>query len=214
MPHRQLAWLEYTLLFFGVPLLLSRPWGRALPQAPEILLLAVAAPCTVWLRWRRRREGGFWRGDRSAEQRELRRLLRRFGLAGFGIVALVLVAWPARLFDLPAERPGLWALVLLTYPLSVWLQEVVFRAYFFARFRTIFPHRRRMILASAAAFGWVHLPYGNGVAITLAFAGGLFFAATYARSRSLRLVFLEHTLYGSLIFTVGLGGFFLLHGAP
>jgi CAAX protease family protein len=39
--------------------------------------------------------------------------------------------------------------------------------------------------------------------------GGWFFAQTYWRTQSMRLVCLEHTLYGSLIFSVGLGVFFL-----
>jgi hypothetical protein len=39
-------------------------------------------------------------------------------------------------------------------------------------------------------------------------AGGLLFARDYARHRSLSLTCLEHSLYGCLIFTIGLGRFF------
>ena len=120
------------------------------------------------------------------------------------------IRYCGRLFDLPADRPLLWAAVLLTYPLSVYPQELVFRTFFFARYSLIFPRQDHMILASALSFGWAHIFYGHRLSMVLAFVGGLFFAATYARTRSLRLVFLEHTLYGSLLFTVGLGSFFLL----
>lgn len=62
--------------------------------------------------------------------------------------------------------------------------------------------------ASALAFGWMHLVYGNLVAIGLTLAGGWYFADTYAKTGSLRLATLEHALYGNLLFTIGLGGFF------
>jgi uncharacterized protein len=39
-------------------------------------------------------------------------------------------------------------------------------------------------------------------------ASGLLFALRYAVTRSLRAVYLEHTLWGGLVFTVGLGRFF------
>jgi hypothetical protein len=45
----------------------------------------------------------------------------------------------------------------------------------------------------------------------LTLIGGWFFAETYARTRSMRLVWLEHALYGCLVFTIGLGDYFY-HG--
>ena len=39
-------------------------------------------------------------------------------------------------------------------------------------------------------------------------AGGLLFAWDYARHRSLRVTWIEHSLYGCLIFTVELGRLF------
>jgi hypothetical protein len=43
------------------------------------------------------------------------------------------------------------------------------------------------------------------------FFGGLLFAHTYHTSKSLALVWLEHTLYGWTLFTLGLGWYFY-HG--
>jgi hypothetical protein len=44
--------------------------------------------------------------------------------------------------------------------------------------------------------------------MVLSFLGGLLFAKTYRDTGSLRAVFVEHYIYGAVIFTVGLGEFF------
>lgn len=80
------------------------------------------------------------------------------------------------------------------------------RAFFFERCEALFG--RATILMSAVAFAFLHLLYENVVAVVLTLAGGLLFSITYARSRSLRLVWLEHSLYGILVLTIGLGEFF------
>jgi membrane protease YdiL (CAAX protease family) len=64
------------------------------------------------------------------------------------------------------------------------------------------------LLISALIFAWMHLIFRNPLAVILTLVGGWFFAQTYARTRSLRLVCLEHALYGNLIFTIGLGEYF------
>jgi membrane protease YdiL (CAAX protease family) len=68
------------------------------------------------------------------------------------------------------------------------------------------------VLASALLFGTAHIFLGNFVAPVMSFFGGILFASTYARTRSLALVAIEHALYGDMIFTVGLGQYFY-HGA-
>ena len=68
-----------------------------------------------------------------------------------------------------------------------------------------------MILASAAAFAFLHIIFRNGLAVALTFAGGLLFAARYAQTGSLAASTFEHALYGCWLFTVGLGQFFY-HG--
>ena len=113
---------------------------------------------------------------------------------------------------LPVTRPGLWAVILVLYPVvSVYPQELVYRVWFFHRYRPALGGEGPALLASALAFGWVHVIFGNGLAVGLAAAGGLLLAETYRRTRSLTLVSVEHALYGQLVFTVGLGEFFY-HG--
>jgi membrane protease YdiL (CAAX protease family) len=45
-------------------------------------------------------------------------------------------------------------------------------------------------------------------AVTVSFIGGLIFACRFVKTRSFLAVWLEHALYGDLIFTIGLGRFF------
>lgn len=118
-----------------------------------------------------------------------------------------------QLFDLPRTQPRLWLGILAFYPLfSVYPQELVYRALFFARYRPLFSSARATAAASAAAFGFVHIVFQNWPAVLLTLLGGWLFADTYARTYSLRLVWLEHALYGGLMFTVGLGRYFY-HGS-
>jgi len=120
-------------------------------------------------------------------------------------------AWftPGRFLNFPRERPWLWLAVMVLYPvLSVFPQELFYRVYFFRQFRSLFGDRWGMVIASLVAFSWVHIIFRNPYAIGLTAVGGYYFADTYRRSGSLRLVCTEHALYGCLVFTVGLGEFF------
>lgn len=144
---------------------------------------------------------------------ELRRILWRFAGAAVAVTVLVWLRMPGRLFDFPRERTGLWLAVMVLYPLlSVYAQEVLYRRFFFREFRGLFAREWQLVAASAVAFAWMHVIFRNEWAVGLTLIGGAFFADTYRRTGSLRLVCLEHMLYGNLIFTVGLGRFFF-HGA-
>ncbi len=131
-----------------------------------------------------------------------RGLLPLFGVA-------VVVALPERFLQFPRERPLVWLLVMLLYPLlSVYPQEIIFRAFFFHRYGEALGSRSAVIGASAIAFGYAHIILHNWVAVTLSVIGGALFAWTYERSRSLLAASIEHALYGCAIFTLGLGWYF------
>lgn len=122
----------------------------------------------------------------------------RFGLAA-----------PKMLFSLIKTAPALWLLVMIFYPvLSVYPQELLYRAYFFHRFKPLFGERTGMILASAMLFGFVHIIFGSWISIALTAAGGVLFGMTYRKSGSLLLACLEHALFGDFIFTIGIGRYF------
>jgi len=102
--------------------------------------------------------------------------------------------------------------VMVAYPvLSVYPQGLLFRAFFFERYTDLFPGEWAMILASAAAFAFLHIIFRNWLAVALTFAGGLLFAMRYAETNSLATSSFEHALYGCWLFTVGLGQYFY-HG--
>ena len=120
------------------------------------------------------------------------------------------VDWPAvRLFSLPLGHPGLWAIIMVFYPaISVWPQEVLYRAFFFHRYARILPAPAARIALSALVFGFMHIVFMNPVAPLLCTLGGLLFAQTYHRTHSLFAASFEHALYGCWVFTVGLGAYF------
>jgi hypothetical protein len=119
---------------------------------------------------------------------------------------------PELLFKFPTEKPMLWIMVLCLYPfLSALPQEIVYRVFFFHRYAGVFKTEQGRVLANAAAFALIHLIFGNVLAVVLSFVGGVLFAYTYRTHQSLLLVWVEHTLYGWTLFTVGLGWYFY-HG--
>ncbi|NWG86411.1 MAG: CPBP family intramembrane metalloprotease [Hydrogenophilaceae bacterium] len=200
--------IELTLVFLGLPLLAW--WQSAVLKRwliPQILLLALVCLLVLW------RDPSFDRRQLRLMPERWRPCLLRIGflLAVGGLAVLAWAAWAGDidLFGFPRERPGLWLAVLLLYPpVSALAQEVVFRVFFFHRYRAQFATPGRMIVASALLFSLAHLVLGNWQAPVLALFGGLLFAWTYSRTRSLLLVTLEHGLWGDWLFTVGFGRYF------
>jgi membrane protease YdiL (CAAX protease family) len=201
---------ELAVLFVGIPAAMAR---RAIPRAPIPTLLVACAACVLALT----RDPTF---DRGALWNAHGALAHAGGVAGlFGLLALALAgiaAWltPHTLFDFVREQPRLWALVMVFYPLvSVYPQEIVYRAFFFHRYAALFPDTATMAVASAAAFAFGHVMFPRPwVAMGLTLLGGLLFGYHYAVSRSLLLVSVEHALFGQVLFTVGLGRFFYHRG--
>lgn len=205
---KQLRLIEMVLLFLVLPgaYWQAREHGVKLPVIPSILFVAGFVLVLLW-KDGTFRFGQLWRA--SWHRAEGRRIGLWFG--GSALILLVGTAtWePERLFDLPTERPQIWLLVMCFYPLlSVLPQELIFRVFFFHRYAQILPNPMARVLVSALAFGWVHIAFGHWVSVVLSTIGGLFFGLTYARTFSIRLVWIEHALYGCFLFTVGLGRYF------
>ena len=207
MPRMGLM-VEFFALFLALPLAYRFAPVR-IPALP--VLWAVAA--YAW--WQLSHDARF---DR-ARMWNIGALPGRIGviLAIFAVAALLIWLGVRRFapdleWSFVRRNPGFWAIVMAAYPvLSVYPQGIVYRAFFFERYGGFFPSRWAMILASAAAFAFMHIIFRNWLAVVLTFAGGVLFAARYAETGSLATSSFEHALYGCWLFTVGLGQYFY-HG--
>ncbi|MGB5965883.1 MAG: CPBP family intramembrane glutamic endopeptidase [Sulfurimonadaceae bacterium] len=110
-------------------------------------------------------------------------------------------------------NPFLWLEVFLLYPLlSAYTQEILFRSFFFHRYEKLFKGRLfSLIMVNALLFAYMHVVFGNWIAVIFTFIGGILFAQTYLKTRSTMLTAIEHALYGNTLFTLGLGYYFY-HG--
>lgn len=142
--------------------------------------------------------------------RELASIAAVFVIVGGAVSAWVWFERPAEFLAFPRYRPELWMTVMVLYPLlSALPQELVYRTFFFHRYGPLFGNRRALaVTINGALFGFAHVIIGNGVSIALSGALGLLLAYRYTRTQSVWAVWIEHTLYGWLVFTVGLGRYF------
>ena len=207
-PTRQRLWAEALALFVGVPVVMAATFGLY-PLFPVILALAAVAAALLW------RTPGFTfaelaRGPVLGEWR----LILGFALAvGLGCLAIAAVLVPDGLFAIPRQRPALWIMIMVLYPLlSAVPQELIFRPLFFRRYGGLFPNEGIAVGANALAFGIGHLFYMNPVTILMTVIAGAVFGWAYLRHRSFLLACVLHAIAGQIVFTVGLGRYFY-HGA-
>ena len=100
----------------------------------------------------------------------------------------------------------LWTGITLLYSIfSVYPQEFIYRSFFFKRYKSLFNSELIFITTNACLFAFAHIIFLNGFIIALTLAGGFAFALTFRKSQSLMFTSIEHALYGSWIFTLGVG---------
>lgn len=199
---------EIALFFVGAPLLVSYALHKLrLPlfyALPPILL-----GFFIYLLWdptfllRRELARGFSLGTLLA-------ILGTFLVLGGAITYAAHVLFPYSFLSFPRRAPKIWLTIMVLYPImSVLAQEFVYRTFFFHRYGPLFGDRRwTAIVTNAALFGFGHIIFENWIAVVGTFFAGLLFAYRYDVTRSLWAVWLEHSLYGCLVFTVGLGRYF------
>ena len=201
--------LEFLAVFVVLPLLI---YFRKLPNLPIPYLLAAALVAFLLLR-----------GDPTFNLQVLtswgnytpflRSILIRDAICLIGLALAVRLFAPQLLFSLVRRSPLLWLVIFLLYPLlSVYPQELLYRAFFFHRYLPLFGSGWGMIVASALAFAFVHIIFRNWLAVVLCVIGGFLFSMTFHSSGSLLLAGLDHVIFGNFLFTIGLGEFFY-HGS-
>lgn len=198
---------EFLLLFTAGPALILFFMERWLMIA---LLWGGSILAYIYLRMSRRPD----EGPRASFRGMLKIILVRFAVIAPVVTILVWATSPEDFLSFPRENPRIWMMVIVLYPLlSVWPQEVLYRALIYKRYAVVFGEGRGYLIASALAFGYMHIIFLNWIAVAMTLAGGFIFADNYRKGRSLMLVSIEHALYGCLIFTVGLGRFFYVGAA-
>ncbi|WP_420572997.1 CPBP family intramembrane glutamic endopeptidase [Kordia sp.] len=112
----------------------------------------------------------------------------------------------SKLFIVARTKPLLWIIILFVYSLfSVYPQEVIYRTFFFVRYESLFKNKNLLIFINAIVFCLAHFFFKNILVLILTFLGGILFAFTFQKTRSTLLVSIEHAIYGSWLFTVGMG---------
>jgi uncharacterized protein len=212
LKDRGRLWLsvEFCAFFLGLPLTFYIHPSRLYIH---LAMWAVAAYALLTFKhsgkfsWRTLWQGDGW----PLAQRKI--ALYRFCAAVPIIVLMTYYIAPESLFLFPLKRPIFWLVVMVLYPiLSVLPQELVFRCFFFRRYECLFSNKWLLIGASAFVFGFAHIVFHNYVSPSLSALGGVFFASSYSQHRALKWATLEHAAYGCLVFTAGIGFYFLVGG--
>ncbi|MBO6606743.1 type II CAAX endopeptidase family protein [Psychroserpens sp.] len=139
-----------------------------------------------------------------------KRFFKRILVQLFGIVILTtLYVWffdKDQLFIVLLNKPLLWLMILFIYSFfSVYPQELIYRTFFFSRYNSVFKDPRLLMFINAIVFSLGHIFFRNALVMVLTFVGGLLFAFTFQKTKSTLLVTVEHAIYGSWLFTVGMG---------
>jgi len=132
-------------------------------------------------------------------------------IANFILIALitslyVFITDRDSFFNVMITKPKLWIVILFVYSFfSVYPQELIYRTFFFQRYNALVSNKALFIFINAIVFSLGHIFFRNTLVLVLTFFGGLLFAFTYSKTKSTLLVSIEHAIYGSWLFTVGMG---------
>jgi len=196
-------YFEIVTLFIGLPLLFKL---KLIPGHKSIPLLIVFLFCLGWLLLNK----DF---DRSKFGIRLfkgwKYLLIRSASVLLFVLIITWLAIPESFFYLPRKAFGLWVAIMILYPLwSAYPQELIYRTFFFERYKNIFPSTWLMVAVNGFLFGFLHIIFNNWIAVLGASIVGIVLAITYLKNQSLLAVALEHAIIGDIVFTIGLGQFF------
>ncbi len=195
--------IEFLLFFVFIPFIANRfldSWYKIIP------LILIAAFFFILLRI-----------DSQFDQKVFSRLdkvhLRKsVGRVIFITLLLVWFTWwifPELFLYYPREDFEDYLITFILYPFaSVIPQELIYRVYFFHRYRNIIPEKYLLMLSNAIIFGLTHWIYGNWIAPIATFLVSWIFIFNYLKSKSLLNVSLEHYFYGLVMFTIGFGYYF------
>ena len=112
---------------------------------------------------------------------------------------------PDMMFVIFRDMRLFFIIVFIYSFLSVTAQEFAYRTFFFHRYRELFNNNTIFLITNAFLFALAHIMFENQVVLLMTFVGGLFFAYTYDKTKSLLVVSIEHAIYGLWLFALGIG---------
>lgn len=213
IPRRLWLALELTLLFVAAPVVIDYvmhqqriPLFVALLPVLAVVLLILLLDPTFQLR-RELTRGFGWRTAAT--------ILLIFTVAGAAVTYWVKLTHPSWFMDMPTRRPEVWQKVMLLYPIgSVLAQELIYRTFYFHRYGPLFGRFVWFgILLNGPLFGLAHIVVGTPFALISTSFTGLLFSIRYYTAQSYWAVWIEHTLWGWLVFSIGLNHYFFT-GVP
>ena len=129
-------------------------------------------------------------------------------------ILMLLSVWyfdPANLFNLPRMNLRLWFMLCIFYPLfSASIQEIIFKTFFFRRYRELFRSKTTLIIGSGISFGFMHIVYYSWISMSLSFFMGIYLAMVYEKTGSVLFITILHGIFGIMAFSFGLGQYFWL----
>lgn len=194
--------IELIVLFILFPVYLgitTIPLKFRLALAPVILVYIVYLTCKYRVSLLKKRNQikpfKFWR------------------ILGFRllIIAICTIAYlfftdKSLLFKGILAQPLLWLRMIFIYTFfSVIPQEFLYRIFYFKRYRFLFKNQNIFFLINAFVFSMAHFMFHSFLILGITFIGGVIFAYTYHKTKSIFWVSVEHLIYGTWLFTVGMG---------
>lgn len=207
MKTRIYLYLEFVLLFFGIPTLvyLDQDFIR-----PSIIIL----PALVFIFLLLRKNTDFkWREliSWTVSGKTMAGSAVIILICGLLMLGYVWLFERHNLFNLPRANIWIFLAMVVFYPVfSAYGQEIIYRTFLFRRYSVIFPKAWQFILLSALTFSFLHIVYYDPVSMILTFIGGLYFSWVYITTRSVLYTAVLHGIFGMLVFGVGLGQYFWL----
>lgn len=216
IPYRTWLWLEMIALFVATPLLIyvlvyeyRQPLFIVLPAM--FLVLAVMLTIDGRFIWRKILTIGVSFG-------QIAHITALFAILGAILILYADRYYPSGILRFYNAAPDLFWKIMILYPLlSASTQEIMYRVFFFHRYRELFGGQTWLLIwVNAILFAYAHIIFlrendlfhESAHAIWLSLVAGLIFAWRYERTRSFWAVFIEHSIYGNLIFAIGFGRFF------
>ncbi|MGY5351822.1 CPBP family intramembrane glutamic endopeptidase [Wenyingzhuangia sp. IMCC45533] len=203
-PKQQLI-VEFLLLFVIYPVFLSLysiPLSIRLVFIPLILLylayISYINRTDLFENTKQQKPKGFWKNT-----------LIWLILIIISSVLFIRYTEPNLLLKPITTQPWVWLKFVFIYTfLSVIPQEFIYRTFYFYRYHSLFKNQTIFLFSNALIFSLAHVLFKSWLIFGITFVGGLLFAYTYKKTKSILWVSVEHAIYGSWLFTVGMGKMF------